>query len=46
MAVSFYESGDQESAAVALRRSLPGIQRTPYVERYVQNILGTEAVNE
>ncbi|MDY7092275.1 MAG: hypothetical protein SX243_04800 [Acidobacteriota bacterium] len=46
MAVSFYESGDRESAAAALRRSLPGIQRTPYVERYVQNILGTEAVNE
>lgn len=46
MAVSFYESGDRDSAAAALRRSLPGIQRTTYVERYVQDILGTEAVNQ
>jgi tetratricopeptide (TPR) repeat protein len=40
MAVSLYEVGDQPGAASALRRSLPNLQKTPYVESYVKRILG------
>lgn len=40
MAVSLYESGDAQSAATVLRRSLPNLQRTPYVEAYARKILG------
>ena len=40
MAVAFYEVGDQPGAASALRRSLPGLQKTPFVESYVKRILG------
>lgn len=40
MAVAFYEVGDQPGAASALRRSLPNLQKTPYVESYVKRILG------
>jgi hypothetical protein len=41
MAVSLYESGDSTGAAAALRRSLPNLQRTPYVDGYARKILGT-----
>jgi hypothetical protein len=41
MAVSLYESGDTVGAAAALRRSLPNLQRTPYVDGYAKKILGT-----
>jgi hypothetical protein len=41
MAVSLYESGDATGAAAALRRSLPNLQRTPYVDGYARKILGT-----
>jgi tetratricopeptide (TPR) repeat protein len=40
MAVSLYEVGDRPEAAATLRRSLPKLQRTPYVETYVKRILG------
>lgn len=40
LAVSLYESGDAPGAATALRRALPGLQRSPYVELYTRRILG------
>jgi len=40
MAVSFYEVGDHSGAASALKRSLPNLQKTPFVESYVKRILG------
>jgi predicted Zn-dependent protease len=40
MAVAFYEVGDQPGAASALKRSLPNLQKTPFVESYVRRILG------
>jgi hypothetical protein len=40
MAVSLYESGDAPAAATVLRRSLPNLQRTPYVDEYARKILG------
>jgi hypothetical protein len=40
MAVSLYESGDAAGAAAALRRALPNLKRTPYVDSYVQKIQG------
>jgi tetratricopeptide (TPR) repeat protein len=40
MAVAFYEVGDHPGAASALRRSLPNLQKTPFVESYVKRILG------
>jgi hypothetical protein len=42
MAVSLYESGDRSAAAAALQRSLPNLQRTPYVDAYAKKILGTQ----
>ncbi|MDX2000106.1 MAG: hypothetical protein SF066_20500 [Thermoanaerobaculia bacterium] len=39
LAVSLYETGDPEGAASALRRSLPGLERTPFVDGYVTKIL-------
>ena len=41
-AVSLYESGDRAGAAQALKRSLPLIQRSDYVDRYAEEILGEE----
>jgi tetratricopeptide (TPR) repeat protein len=40
MAVALYESGDQVKAAEILKRSLPNLQRTPYVDAYARKILG------
>jgi hypothetical protein len=40
LAVSLYESGDAQAAAEVLRRSLPNLQRTPYVDGYSRKILG------
>jgi hypothetical protein len=40
LAVSLYESGDRPGAAAALRRSLPNLQRTPYVDAYARKIIG------
>jgi tetratricopeptide (TPR) repeat protein len=40
MAVAFYEVGDKPAAASALKRSLPNLQKTPFVESYVKRILG------
>jgi hypothetical protein len=39
-AVSLYESGDRNAAAATLRRALPRLQRSPYVEGYAKKILG------
>lgn len=39
LAVSLYESGDAPGAAAALRRSLPNLQRSPYVDAYARKIL-------
>lgn len=40
MAVSLFESGDPAGAAAAIRRSLPNLRRTEYVESYEKKILG------
>jgi hypothetical protein len=40
LAVALYEAGDPQAAAGALRRSLPNLQRTPYVDGYSRKILG------
>jgi hypothetical protein len=40
LAVSLYESGDASGAAAALKRALPNLKRTPYVETYIKKILG------
>jgi tetratricopeptide (TPR) repeat protein len=40
MAVSLFESGSREEAVALLRRSLPRLQRTPYVKTYAEKILG------
>ena len=40
MAVSLYESGDAAAAATLLKRSLPNLKRTPYVDAYARKILG------
>lgn len=39
LAVSLYEVGEREAAAEALRRSLPRIERTPFVRSYEEKIL-------
>lgn len=40
MAVALYESGDRTGAATVLRRCLPNLQRTSYVDGYARKILG------
>lgn len=40
MAVALFESGDAAGAAAILRRSLPNLQRSPYVDAYARKILG------
>ena len=40
MAVALFESGDAQAAAAILKRSLPNLQRTPYVDAYARKILG------
>jgi tetratricopeptide (TPR) repeat protein len=40
MAVSLYESGDAAAASAALKRALPNLKRTPYVESYMRKIMG------
>jgi tetratricopeptide (TPR) repeat protein len=40
MAVSLFESGDAAGAAAILKRSLPNLQRSPYVDEYARKILG------
>lgn len=40
LAVALYESGDRQTAADPLRRALPNLQRTPYVDGYAKKILG------
>ncbi len=38
LAVSLYEQGDAAGAAAALKRALPNLKRTAYVDSYVQKI--------
>jgi len=40
MAVALYESGDRTGAATLLKRALPNLKRTPYVDGYAKKILG------
>lgn len=40
LAVALYEAGDPQAAAGVLRRSLPNLQRTPYIDGYSRKILG------
>jgi tetratricopeptide (TPR) repeat protein len=40
LAVSYFESGNREGAAAALRRALPNLQRTPFIDAYTRKILG------
>jgi predicted Zn-dependent protease len=42
-AVALYESGDRAGAAVPLKRCLPNIRHTPFVEEYTKKILGNAA---
>ncbi|HVN75748.1 MAG TPA: hypothetical protein VMT19_05475 [Thermoanaerobaculaceae bacterium] len=42
-AVSLYETGEAGSAAEILKRALPNIRRTSYVEGYIQKILNPGA---
>ena len=39
LAVSLYESKDAPGAAAVLRRALPNLQRSPYVDAYARKIL-------
>jgi predicted Zn-dependent protease len=39
LAVALYESGERDAAASALERSLPNLERTPYVDAYAKRIL-------
>lgn len=43
MAVSTYETGDAEEAARILRLALPTLSRKPFVDAYVEKILGAPA---
>lgn len=43
LAVSLYEAGEPEEAAAALRRSLPRVERTPFVRSYEAKILGADS---
>jgi tetratricopeptide (TPR) repeat protein len=40
LAVALFESGSPQAAAAPLRRALPNLQRTPYVDDYARKILG------
>ena len=40
LAGSLQDSGDTAGAAAALRRALPNLRRTPYVDSYAKKILG------
>ncbi len=40
LAVSLYEQGDAAGAAAALKRALPNLKRTDYVDSYVRKIQG------
>jgi predicted Zn-dependent protease len=42
-AVALYEAGDRAGAAAPLRRCLPNIKHTPFVEGYARAILGETA---
>lgn len=39
-AVALYESGEVERARAALERALPALERTPFVESYVERVFG------
>jgi len=40
LAVALHELGDGPAAAAALKRALPNLRRTPYVDSYTKTILG------
>jgi tetratricopeptide (TPR) repeat protein len=40
LAVALHELGDHAAAAAALKRALPNLRRTPYVDSYAKTILG------
>jgi hypothetical protein len=41
-AVSLFESGDRRAAATILKRSLPNLQPSPFIDEYTRKILGEE----
>ncbi|MEM7049149.1 MAG: hypothetical protein AAF604_05795 [Acidobacteriota bacterium] len=41
MAVSYFEAGQAAAARQALERALPNLKRTPFVETYIERILGS-----
>jgi len=45
LAVAQYESGDLAGARNTLRRSLPRLEKTPFVLRYQEKILGAESLS-
>jgi predicted Zn-dependent protease len=42
-AVALYETGDRAGAAATLKRCLPNIRRTAFVEEYARKVLGDSA---
>ncbi|HSK80965.1 MAG TPA: hypothetical protein VLQ45_31220 [Thermoanaerobaculia bacterium] len=40
LAVSLYKLGDQPGAAATMKRAIPKLQKTPFVEEYERKILG------
>ena len=40
LAVALFEMGDQPGATAALKRSLPRLQKSPYIDSYVRRITG------
>jgi hypothetical protein len=41
LAVSLFETGDKAGAASVMKRALPNLRRTPYVDTYTKKILGS-----
>lgn len=42
LAVSLYKLGDQTGAAATMKRAIPKLQKTPFVEEYERRILGSD----
>jgi tetratricopeptide (TPR) repeat protein len=45
LAVALYESGDPAGAAAAIRRAIPNLRKTEYIEDYQKKILGSQELS-
>lgn len=45
LAVALYESGDPAGAAAAIRRAIPNLRKTEYIEEYQKKILGSQELS-